>query len=173
MFRHCRDAWCKVNMDSNTLATSVRLQHASSSYHEQLARPFSTLGYRSSARETNVALFWSQESMEFLQKNRHGRVASKRILINSTSSSYSSRLMASVKPVLDSLCWSVAKGMLADTAGPRDNSCSMLNITREEGHSHFRYLQQRETCNSLKVMARGGGSSGQLAERDTIPCLPK
>lgn len=51
MFRHCADAWCNVNIDSKTLATSVRLQHASSSYHEQLAKPFSTFGYRSSANE--------------------------------------------------------------------------------------------------------------------------
>jgi hypothetical protein len=34
-----------------------------------------------------------------LQKNRHGRVESKRSLINSTSSSYSSSVNASVKPV--------------------------------------------------------------------------
>jgi hypothetical protein len=51
MFRHCFDAPCNVNIDSKTLATSVRLQQASSSYHEQLTRPFSTLGSRSSAEQ--------------------------------------------------------------------------------------------------------------------------
>lgn len=55
MFRHWAEAWCRVNIDSKTLATSVRLQHASSSYHEQLAKPFSTLGKRSSANQKRTS----------------------------------------------------------------------------------------------------------------------
>ena len=48
------------------------------------------------------------ERTENSQKKRHGRVESKRILINSTSSSYSSNVSASVKPVfrlMESLRW--------------------------------------------------------------------
>ena len=44
-----------------------------------------------------------------LQKKRQGRVESKRILINSTSSSYSSKVTASVKPVFKSTSSAVGR----------------------------------------------------------------